>query len=131
MWSACDSSPISQMLSLGVSWWGSLFLSSLIGEISVIFGLSCSFFFLLDRGSDQGTCVEFLSTIGVSFGCLLRIFVNFLPSRSLLLSLKIMLVNNQFLLLPSNIKSLGIMTSRKYSRVDIYLDDTMVFSKLH
>ena len=54
--------------------------------------------------------LNFCQTIGVSIGCLIQILVYFLPSRSLLLLLKMMLENTLFLLLPLNIKFLGTMT---------------------
>ena len=92
-------------------------------------GCLAPFFFLLCQGSDQGNCLEFLSTIGVSIGCLRRIFVNILSSHFILLSIKIML-DLLFRLLPLNIKSLDTMTSRKYSRVDVDLGDAMASSKL-
>ena len=64
-------------------------------------------------------------------GYLSQIFVNDLPSRYLLLYLKIVLETSLFWLLPSNIKSLGTMTSRKYGQSDVYISDTMVSSKIY
>ena len=90
-----------------------------------------SSFFLLDRVSDQGASLKFSLTIVVLIGYLLRICINTLPSHSLLLSLKIILDNTLFRILPSNVESLGTITSRKYDRVYVYLGDVMASLKLH
>ena len=68
--------PFSQMLPLGVSWWGSLLIISLLSGSSLIWGLPCFFFFLIYQGSNWGTCIYFLSNIEVLIWCLLLIFVN-------------------------------------------------------
>ena len=123
--------PFYLMLPLSVSWSDLLLTFLLLGGISVLYGVSCSFFFLLYWGSNWGTCLKFSSRIGVSIGCLLRLFVNVLHSRFLLLSLKKLLKNVLFWLLPSNIKSLWTMSLRKYVQADADLGDTIAYSKLH
>ena len=124
-------SPLSLMLLLCVYWWGSLLIFSLLDESSVLWGVYFSFFILAWSGFWLGCLYQIFVWLGFRLGYLPWIFVNDLPSHFLLLSPKIMLENSLFWLLPSNIKSLGTMTSRKYGRVDVDLGDTMASSKLH
>ena len=81
MWPACVSSPILSNVAPGHLLMGSFFLFSLCSVGSLYFGECLApVFFLLDRGSDRGTCPKFFSTIGILIGFLLQIFVNILPS---------------------------------------------------
>ena len=123
--------PFPWMFPLGVSWWVSYFLFFPTWWELCTFGSALlRLLFLFDQGSDQGTCSDFFWSEFRS-GYLSRIFVHDLPSHSLLLSLKIMMENSLFSLLPLNIKSLATITSRKYSLVDVDLDKKMASSKLH
>ena len=103
----CLLAHFNKMFPLGVSWWGLFFLFSLLRGSSLFWGVSCYIFFLLDWGSDRGICLTFSQIIRVSIGCQLQIFVNVLPSNSLLLYLEIILENTTFQLLSLYIESLG------------------------
>ena len=123
--------PFPRMLPLWVSWWGSYFLFFLLGESSVLWGLSCYFFLLAWSGFRSRYLSQIFVWSGFWLGYLSQIFVNDLPSHSFLLSLKIMLENSLFQLLALDIKSLGKMTSRNYSRVDVDLSETTASSNFH
>ena len=123
--------PFPRMLPLWVSWWGSYFLFFLLGESSVLWGVSCYFFLIALSWFRPGYLYRIFVWSGLRLGYLSWIFVNDLPSHYLLLYHKIMLENSLFKLLPSNIKPLGTMTTRKYVWLDVALSDTMEHSKLH
>ena len=89
------------------------------------------YFFLLDWGSDRGTGLKFLSTIGVLIRYLFRIFVNYLLSYFLLLYF----LNNvrEHTISTSSLKCLNLRTmiSRKYGQVDVDIGDAMASLKLN
>ena len=77
LWPACVSSPISSNIDPGRLLLGVLLHPPpLIGDSSMLWGVSCSFFFSIRRGSDRGTCLEFSSGRGSDRGTCLNFFLS-------------------------------------------------------
>ena len=130
VWPACVSSPISSNVSLGRLLVGVLLsLFSDWWELCTL-GSVLLIFILAWLGFWSGYLSQNVLWSGFWSGYLSQIFVNDLPSKSILLYFWIILENSTFLLLLSSIEFLGTITSRKYVRVDVDLGDTMESSKL-